>query len=179
MALPTFRYHPDPLRSGSIVASDKPCRCCGTARGYVYAGPAYCEAELDESLCPWCIADGSAHRKFDATFVDAAVFADETPEAVVEEVSERTPGFSTWQSDVWPTCCEDATAFIAPAGIAEIRGQFRELEGEILNHIVYEMDVSGGAATRVLQSLNRDGGPTAYVFKCLHCERNHFHVDGP
>jgi organic radical activating enzyme len=42
----------------------------------------YSEEELDDSLCPWCLADGSAHRKFDATFFDTEAFADGTPDEV-------------------------------------------------------------------------------------------------
>jgi hypothetical protein len=30
----------------------------------------YAEAELDDQLCPWCIADGRAAAKFDAQFTD-------------------------------------------------------------------------------------------------------------
>ncbi|MGV8422639.1 CbrC family protein, partial [Pseudomonas aeruginosa] len=31
--LPHFRYHPEPLASGSIEASATTCQCCGKARG--------------------------------------------------------------------------------------------------------------------------------------------------
>ena len=48
------------------------CVCCGERRGYIYAGPVYSERELSDSLCPWCIADGSAHSRFGAEFTDAA-----------------------------------------------------------------------------------------------------------
>jgi hypothetical protein len=58
--LPSFRYHPDPVATGSIEPSDAVCRCCGRARGYIYAGP----------VCA---------------------------EAVVNEGTERTPGFIDWQ----------------------------------------------------------------------------------
>jgi uncharacterized protein CbrC (UPF0167 family) len=179
MVLPSFRYHPDPVRSGSIVESDRKCRCCGVARGLVYAGPVYSEEELTEAICPWCIADGSAHEKFDASFIDAAVLPDELPESVALHVSERTPGFNTWQGEAWPACCDDATAFLEPLGIAEIRSQAGGLEGGVLNHIIYEMQISGTAATLLLRSLNRDRGPTAYMFRCLHCDRHHFHIDQP
>jgi uncharacterized protein CbrC (UPF0167 family) len=66
--LPVFRYHPDPVASGSVHESREVCACCGVARGYVYAGPVYAVDELDDKICPWCIADGKAHKKFDATF---------------------------------------------------------------------------------------------------------------
>ncbi len=176
MELPVFRYHPDPLGSGSIVASEKTCHACGQARGYIYDGPAYSEQELDDALCPWCIADGSAHKKFDATFVDYEAFDGEVPEAAAEEITERTPGFNSFQTEVWPGCCDDATAFLMPAGIKELREQ-SDLESLALNHIIYEMEISGGAATRLLNSLHRDTGPTAYLFRCLHCHKHHFHID--
>jgi len=70
---PVFRYHPNPIASGSIVASGAQCVRCEQRRGFIYAGPSYCEVELDVALCPWCIADGSAHEKFDASFVDEAL----------------------------------------------------------------------------------------------------------
>lgn len=179
VVLPTFRYHPDPLASGSIVGSDVECRRCRQSRGYIYTGPVYSEADLDDGLCPWCIADGSAHREFDASFVDSEAFAPNVPGPVVAEVSERTPGYNTWQSEEWPACCNDATAFLAPAGISEIRKTYRELEGSVLSHIIYNMSISGGAATRLLESLNIDAGPTAYLFQCLACGEHQFHIDGP
>jgi uncharacterized protein CbrC (UPF0167 family) len=46
------------------------------------------------TLRPWCIADGSAHRKFDAAFVDTKALADGIPTSVAEEISERTRGHS-------------------------------------------------------------------------------------
>src|SRR5262245_24485003 len=106
-SLPSFRYHPDPLGSGSIIASDHACLCCGRARGYVYRGPVYAETALDDRLCPWCIADGSAHRRFDAVFTDAEGIADGAPASAIKEVEQRTPGYAAWQSEQWPVCCGD------------------------------------------------------------------------
>src|SRR5215212_4957530 len=90
--LPTFRYHPDPLATGAIQPSEEECICCGEARGFIYTGPIYAEEDLDDSFCPWCIADGSAAEKFDATFtdLDALCFA-KLPREVTEEVANRTP----------------------------------------------------------------------------------------
>jgi uncharacterized protein CbrC (UPF0167 family) len=177
MNLPLFRYHSDPIASGSIVASDAKCLCCRQNRGFVYTGPVYAEKDLEDSICPWCIADGAAHRKFDAEFVDTEAFAEGAPQAAMDEISQRTPGFSSWQSEQWPVCCDDATAFVTPVGIQEIRKDFRELEGSVLSHIIYEMSISGGAATRLLNSLDREKGPTAFLFRCLHCEQPHVYVD--
>jgi uncharacterized protein CbrC (UPF0167 family) len=176
MELPEFRYHPDPLASGSVVESKQACRCCGMVRGYVYTGPVYAEEDLQDALCPWCIADGSAHSKFGGTFVDSEAFTGVADNAVMTALVERTPGFSAWQSEQWPCCCADATAFVTPAGIQELR-QHKELEGLALSHIIYDIGFSGGAAKRLLESLDRNAGPTAYVFQCLHCRRYLFHID--
>ena len=178
MSLPTFRYHSDPVVSGSIVASGVKCRCCRKARGYIYAGPVYAEDELQDALCPWCIADGSAHKKFDATFMDYEAVSDKVPEKAADEICQRTPGYNAWQGGAWPGCCGDGTRYLAPVGQAELQtAAFREWLGSVLNHIIYEMQISGGAATRLLQSLNRDQGPTAYLFECITCGRHHVHID--
>lgn len=77
----------------------------------------------------------------------------------------------------WPSCCDDPAGFVMPAGIAEIRARGPGLEGQVLSHLVYEMGLSGGAATRLLNSLDRDRGPTAYVFHCPRCETYVFYID--
>jgi len=177
MELPSFPYHPDPLASGSVIASDAECRCCGQRRGFIYAGPVYCEDDLEEVLCPWCIADGSAHEKFDATFTDAAGFPDDIPEAVIEEVACRTPGFATWQEGVWLTCCGDAASFLEPVGWPEIQARFPYAEATLMTYIVQELGISGSAATRTLHALNRDSGPTAYIFQCRHCDAQPAYLD--
>jgi uncharacterized protein len=178
VSLPEFRYHPDPLASGSVVASEASCTCCGQARGYIYAGPVYAEDDLT-ALCPWCIADGSAHEKCDATFFDEESCDEDIPARIIEEICERTPGYATWQQGAWPVCCGDATAFVTPLGSAEIRAKHPSMEGLLMSYIVHDMLVSGGAATRLLNALHIDKGPTAYLFRCLHCEAPHFHIDQP
>lgn len=179
MTLPTFRFHPDPVASGSVVPTKEICDCCGEARGFRYDGPIYSEEDVPECLCPWCIADGSAQEMYDASFVDGNGIVEEVPEESAEEITGRTPGFATWQREEWPACCGDAMAFVIPAGLEELRAVDRSLEGFALNHIIYNMQISGGAATRLLQSLNRDRGPTAYLFRCLTCTTSKFHIDGP
>jgi uncharacterized protein CbrC (UPF0167 family) len=53
------------------------------------------------TVCPWCIADGSAHEKFGVEFTDWASIGGGHWEAVSEEIANevafRTPGFSGWQ----------------------------------------------------------------------------------
>ena len=178
MNLPVFKYHRDPIQSGSFVESRKTCRCCGEARGYIYTGPIYCEEDLDEAICPWCIADGSANRRFEAVFVDDAALPEGLGGAVIEELTCRTPGYNAWQFERWFSCCEDAMTFLEPAGMAELRKRYRELEFNVLSNIVYDLQISGVGAHRVLESLQRDFGPTAFVFQCSHCGKYRTFVDG-
>ena len=176
-ALPAFRYHPDPIDTGSVVTSNARCTVCKERRGFIYSGPVYAEDDLEDAICPWCIANGSAHRSLGATFVDSEAFPVDTPDEVIATISERTPGYAAWQAEEWPSCCSDATAFIGPVGISEIRQKHRELEGFVLSQIIHGLGVSGGAATRLLDSLRRDASPTAYLFRCLHCGEPQVHVD--
>ena len=168
MKLPIFKYHPDPLATGSIVESDTPCRCCGKPRGYIYAGPVYAEDELDQAICPWCIAEGSAAEHFGASFTDEVGIGDGevavSPE-VEDEVARRTPGFSGWQQERWLGCCDDAAAFLGPVGCKELK----KLGAPAIEAVRQECGLEDEEWTKYFNALNRDDGPTAYVFRCLHC----------
>jgi hypothetical protein len=37
MSLPVFKYHPDPLLTGSVQQRNVQCACCGETREYTYA----------------------------------------------------------------------------------------------------------------------------------------------
>jgi uncharacterized protein len=146
----------------------------------IYTGPVYSEEDdLDDAICPWCIADGSAHEKYDATFHDEQDIPDDvSPDAVVQ-VATRTPGFHAWQSVEWPVCCDDLMAFIEPAGHGEIQRSHLGLEGQIVTYIAHELGITGGAAHQHYRKLNRAHGPTAFIFKCVHCDGWAVRVDGP
>ncbi|HZF69017.1 MAG TPA: CbrC family protein [Gemmatirosa sp.] len=169
-SLPVFTYHPDPVATGSVVPSAATCRCCERARGYVYVGPVYAEAELGDALCPWCIADGSAAERFDAEFVDAAGVGDHgawapVPAGVAAEVARRTPGFSGWQQERWWTHCGDAAQYLGPAGAPELRAAW----AGALPAIQADVGFEGADWDDYLAALDRVRGPTAYVFRCRHC----------
>ena len=171
-SLPTFRYHPDPLATGSIAESTAVCRSCHRATGYVYTGPVYAEEELAESLCPWCIADGSAASRFDAEFTDPQGIGDNgrwdaVPTAVVEEVVARTPGFSGWQQERWWTHCGDAAQYLGRAGRAELLARWPTAVDVLRD----EAGLKESEWDDYLANLDAEGSPTAYVFKCRHCAR--------
>ena len=67
--LPKFRYHPDPLETGSFIEGEaKICPCCGKESSTYYAKSPYAQDDVDY-LCPVCISNGEAAKKFDAEFV--------------------------------------------------------------------------------------------------------------
>jgi uncharacterized protein CbrC (UPF0167 family) len=178
MTLPPFRYHPDPIGTGSIVGSDAMCVCCGERRGYIYVGPVYSERELNDSLCPWCIADGSAHSRFGAEFTDAAGVGNHSRTVkvgtdVVEVVSCRTPGFSGWQQERWLVCCGDAAAFVGHAGHRELEARWPDA----IESIKADSGLEGQPWENFYHHLNSEGSPTAYIFRCLHCQKHFGYQD--
>ena len=178
MSLPSFRYHSDPILSESVVASEATCAVCKQKRGYAYAGPVISEDEDEPAVCPWCIADGSAHEKLGVEFFDSEGFEEGVPEAALKEIVERTPGFATLQDGaVWPACCGDAMAFVEPVGTKEIKAKYLRVEGPAMMYIVHQLGISGGAATRLLNTLDREKGPTGYLFRCLSCEAMQLRIE--
>jgi uncharacterized protein len=172
-ALPSFRYHPDPVATGSVKpAPDTPCLGCNRIRGYIYNGPAYTEKNfiLDNSVCPWCIADGTAAKQFGATFNDGGTM-DDVPAGVMTEIEERTPGFHGWQQEIWLTCCDDAAAFLGSAGVKELENDFPDAIPVVRKHIQEDYGFSGADLDEFFQSLRKDDQPTAYIFRCLHCQQ--------
>jgi uncharacterized protein CbrC (UPF0167 family) len=169
-SFPTFVYHPDPVATGSVSASDATCVCCRRARGFIYTGPVYAAEELDSVLCPWCIADGSAATKFHAEFVDEDAvggygeWAAVSPE-IAAVVSRRTPGFSGWQQERWWTHCDDAAAFLGPAGAREVQGAWAGAIPSLRADVGYDDDEWAD----YVAALDKDRGPTAYIFRCRHC----------
>jgi uncharacterized protein CbrC (UPF0167 family) len=169
--LPLFKYFPDPVAAGSVIESDATCECCSKARGWIYSGPVYAEGDYEEAICPWCIADGSAHNKLGASFTDEDGVGgggqwDSVPRAVVEEVAYRTPGFSGWQQEQWWTHCGDAARFLGRAGRAELTRLGPEAVAAIQGSTGLD---DGPEWQRFFAALSKDGSPTAYVFRCSAC----------
>jgi len=177
---PSFRYHPDPIASGSAVREDHVCSVCGLAREVRYHGPVY--GAQPTSLCLHCIHSGQASltlgitaRSVDGTdyldtpadFSDSADVPDDVPMAIVEEITRRTPGFTGWQDPYWLYHCADGTAFLGPAGYNDLEQHPDALEmiREDLRQLRWPADES----ERFLRRMDRIGEPTAYLFRCLHC----------
>lgn len=162
--LPFFKYHPDPLGTGTITQSHKECASCRRARGYIYKGPVYSVEDLDDSICPWCIADGSAAEKFDASFTDGQGLSD-IPEERLEQVTQRTPGYNSWQPENWKAHCGDACAFLGDVS----KEDMGNIDSEARSWLSSEMDLDSDEWDKFLEDYEVGGDPAVYKFSCLHC----------
>ena len=172
--LPSFAYHPDPIATGNVNVSDGACRCCGKTRGYIYIGSVYAIESLQNQLCPWCIADGSAAEKFDAQFSDAEPLIEAgLPSDVVQEVTRRTPGYSSWQQEVWLACCHDACEFHGDAP----REELQSLGGDRLSRLLTENALKPSDWPRVLEHYRPGGDFSVFRFVCRHCREPRYGFD--
>jgi len=170
--LPVFRFHPDPIATGNVEASQNVCRCCGRARGYVYVGPVYAADELRGVLCPWCIASGEASDKFDAVFSDDhALVQAGLPPSTVAEVTRRTPGFTGWQQEAWLVHCGDACAFHGDAPPEEL------LTADAQAQLAAKASVSIERWEAFVKAYRPGGDPAVYLFRCIACGERRFHMD--
>ena len=168
---PRFRYHPDPIATGSVVPSDATCALCSEARGYIYTGPVHCEEEHEAHLCPWCIADGTAFEMLGAEFTDSEGVGgfgawDAVPGSVIDEIAFRTPGFNGWQQERWFACCGDGAEFLGPMGAKELAALGPAAIEAIRTGMGWER---GRKWEEHLRALDRHGEPTAYLFRCISC----------
>ena len=178
--LPLFKYHPKPLETGAFE-QDKivECDCCEQPTSVYYTGPFFSVDDI-EYLCPWCIADGSAAKKFAGSFQDKAsiegvgtTYYDNDGTATthslsndaLEELLTRTPGYCGWQQEHWLTHCGELCAFVGYVGWDEIKDrldEFAHLEDDCDSFIRYEHQQ---------ECLKNGGYCQGYLFRCLHCSK--------
>ncbi len=172
MELPKFRYHPDPIATGAIERSGILCECCGRKSGFRYALSVYSAEEVSD-VCPWCIQDGSAAKKFEAIFCDDYPLIEAgLPEELVQEVSQRTPGFESWQQEVWLSHCGDACAFIGDATKEDVLA-LAEGVGRVEDQNLWKPE----DFRKLAEYYEPKGSPALYKFKCLHCGEILYGID--
>jgi uncharacterized protein CbrC (UPF0167 family) len=125
----------------------------------LYDGPVYAAEEV-ESVCPWCIADGSAAREHDAVFTDVDGAPPDVPAAVVDELARRTPGFAGWQQERWLFHCSDGAEYRGKVGWSDVAD-----DAVVLRSLV----VDDGWPEEHLRQMRTDGELTGYLFRCRHC----------
>jgi len=163
--LPYFKYHPDPLKTGLFKEKKGKCPICKKHREIIYVGPFYSEKEV-KNLCPWCIKDGSAAKKYNGAFHDIhSIEKDFGNNKNLDELIYRTPGYKGWQQEYWLSHCRDFCAFLGYVKWKEISELKDELKDDIEKFIT-EMKLTHNEFEK---SLSNGGFSQGYLFKCLKC----------
>lgn len=182
MNLPHFKYHPNAYKLDVFKGSKKTCQCCNQARGYIYDKSVYAVDNID-ALCPWCIADGSAAKKFDAEFIQDIeppngdfTKAPTLDAAVIDELSHRTPGYVSWQGEYWLTHCSDGCEFHGDLQ----QNELLTLPEATVNLFKQEHAYLFGSNETIVE-LNKNYFPAGdlalYKFVCRHCGFIRLHCD--
>ena len=140
------------------------CPCCEQRRSHIYGGPIYAREEIEE-VCPWCIADGSAARKWAAQFNDVIRLPDAVPKAVIQEILERTPGFETWQGNSWLFSEDDAMIFVGEVVGKDLLKENNAEKTEACLEALREWNFEPDEAIDVLKQIVRGGQPAIYLFQ--------------
>jgi len=179
MNLPVFSYHPDPFKTDTFIPSDQACRVCNQCRGFQYMGPVYPNLGNLIPLCPWCIASGEAHSALDLEFSDPNLILkdqndQEVSRAVKDEICQRTPGFNTWQDQIWLSHCADAAVFLGACDGKTIRQEHAEVIPQIQENYCGEHE----DLDEYVDELEAEGGwLVARIFQCRHCSQKLVHIE--
>lgn len=162
--LPYFKYHPYPLKTGAFENNKTvTCDCCGEKTNIYYTNPFYSIEEIDY-LCPWCIANGKAAKKFDGEFQDEASCDNVEKKEYIEELCHRTPGYCGWQQEYWLSHCGDFCAFIGYVSWNDI------VKMGISNEIKKNYDQQSiGFTFEDIKSYMGNGSMQGYLFQCIKC----------
>lgn len=139
----------------------------------MYTGPVYAADAPDAGICSYCTAFGTAAERYDAWFADTV--EGDVSRDVVTEILERTPGFTAWQSPHRLTRCGYGATFLGPAGARELKAH-----PDAVDHLRRQCAAWTWPPDQVedsLGSLDKDGGPIAYLFRCRVCETHLAYAD--
>jgi uncharacterized protein CbrC (UPF0167 family) len=165
---PEFFYYPDAVADGRIERSGDPCTACGRRRGWISTALLYTASTPDDPVfCPWCIADGTAVRRFGGTFneIDDPIDPD-----VAAAVTERTPSFEAWQDWSWPTHCGRPAIYRGQPTGSQLRANPEALAA-FLDLLAEEVDWSHDEAFMAQFMDGLGGSQAAYRFECPACSQ--------
>ncbi|MGS2740051.1 CbrC family protein [Sinomicrobium pectinilyticum] len=178
MELPKFKYSPNAFDLDLFDKEEGVCDVCNEKRNLKYNSSFYSREE-PEYICPWCIANGKAAEKYSGEFNDYCGIegvspnpndaAPAIPEELLLEITGKTPSYTSWQQEVWPTHCNEPCAFIGYADTKTIAPLMDELNEDI--------EKSGYGAELIKKHLSKDGSLVGYLFQCVNCGQHRLHVD--
>lgn len=142
--------------------------------GWIYIGHMYGgDGDKEPSVCPWCIADGSAAAWYRGSFNTVAGGASHES---TESVERRTPGIETWQDLTWPVCCGEACIFRGQAQYEQLTRTWPQAGAALL--ATYEPGWLGTQTPEeFLEFFKAECDPGAYAFQCRTCNRWHVEWD--
>jgi uncharacterized protein CbrC (UPF0167 family) len=166
------------------------CAVCHKETDYVYNGPFYTGNNL-KCICPLCIKDGTAAKKYNGVFQGSVEYKNETISICYLDEAQRflfikgdeeidpidddklnelffnTPGYTSWQEPIWLSHCNEFCAFIKYIDKEEIISRAEELKDEIKQiENFYGINI---------QELSDAIG--FYLFQCLKCGKYRIHKD--
>lgn len=172
--LPKFKYHSDPLKTKSIELEETDCPVCGKHSDYCYVGPLY-SRETVEGICPWCIADGSAAKKYDGQFNSGCDGVDN--DEFIDELIHRTPGFCSVQGGPWMSHCGDYCEFIAKIGQVSNIGINEFLKDIVSEDMEKVTGTLGVKKEEIEEYMEKNGYLEGYLFRCLKCGKMRLYID--
>lgn len=163
-SIPHFRYFPSAYEDDVFDRIDRACGGCDRPRGLLFTGAVYGEdLPANVEFCPWCIAAGRVG--------DVGGFLNEVEARVedAEEVEVRTPGIASWQDQVWPVHHGRPCIFLGVVGFAELKALGDDAVAAMTAEILTWPEWDTDDANAFVESLEREGQPTGYVWRCREC----------
>ena len=165
--LPTFRYYLDPVADETVEEAPAECAACGRRRGFLVTWTAYGVGVPDDAqFCPWCVADGNAHRRYGVTFNEVETGASQE---AADEVAQRTPGILTWQDWAWPTHCGDVAVYLGQPTGEELRANAEAYDALLADIRQFEWGRDEDYVRDFVHGLG--GSHVAYLFECPRCSK--------
>jgi len=179
MELPKFKYSPNAYKLDLFEEKEGICSVCKEKRNLKYTSSFYSIEEPDY-ICPWCIASGKAAEKFNGEFNDYCGIEGVSPnpndppseisKKLLQEITNKTPSYVSWQQEVWLTHCNEPCAFIAYVDFEATKPYLEELKEDIET-------ITNDYGTNMIEYLTKDGGTVGYLFQCVKCGKHRLHID--
>ena len=179
VALPDYRFHGVPLGLGIIVEDSATCSSCGDARGFSYSGTLYNVDDDSLAICPWCIADGSAHSKLGVTFNHANHLPDTVslPNDLAAELFQRTPGFPSWQDREWLCHNNLPCRFMGDLAVDEALSPDWDAVERLMQSYGHA-DFDRAAWAEMIEHYE-PGNPSIFKYICTQTEMVFYQIDAP
>ena len=194
-----FDYHPDPVKTGAFqTGTPVTCSCCGQQTGVWYTSPFFSVSDdlqnLDENyqsvraeLCPECIHNGSASKKYNALFQLPILCEEIGDKDKLKKLCSHTPSYLSWGYERWLAHCDDYCAYLGRVGWPDIvhLGIEKEIEEDIKEDTGEDRLQAGEFDIACLkENLSSDvyapekvAPLLGHLFQCLHCGRHRLWVD--